>query len=85
MLKGWITAAFEDKAFLEELGIQVGPEYDELGSFTNCMVPEAALKRLEKYWENRFYWGLRPAPQSGDEDGSHREKRGEFQEDSQTA
>jgi len=56
-LKGWIIASYEDKEFLEELGIKLGRYNREGKSFEDCVVPLQALEKLDPYW-GRFYWGL---------------------------
>lgn len=75
MRKGWIAALAEDKALLEELGIQLG-EFDyQLGYFPGCRVTEEAMQRLKGY-SGCFTWGLRPVPALGGSDGKDRGNRG---------
>lgn len=59
VLKGWITASITDKEFLESLGIQLG-DYDHAEhEFTNCVVTEEVLRKLNPLW-GTFFWGLFP-------------------------
>ena len=61
MLKGWIAAQPEDKALLEELGIQLGDYDTQHGYFPECRVPVESLPRLKRHY-GRFFWGLRQVP-----------------------
>jgi hypothetical protein len=61
-LRGWIVAPKESRTELESMGISLG-KYDdsqaphEVGTFLDCLVPEAAFAQLEHHW-GRFIWGL---------------------------
>ena len=61
--EGWIIADYEDKEFLEKLGIRLGKYNEETTSFENCKVSLEALEKLDPYW-GRFYWGLWPSESS---------------------
>jgi len=63
VLKGWLVAHNNDKAFLEELGVKVkGVIHSTNDSMVyatkfDVEVDEEAFKKLDKHW-GRFIWGL---------------------------
>lgn len=66
LYNGWIeavdvqtgaSAIEEERAFLESLGIRLGPWIASDGCFDDCDVPLSSLARL-KPLEGRFIWGL---------------------------
>lgn len=56
MYKGWITANNSDEILLKELGIKIISRTSE--SICEVEMPNSSLDKLDKYWGNRFYWGL---------------------------
>lgn len=58
MWKGWIHAAFSDRAELKSLGIKLGPYDFEDEIFTDCELDNKAYNKLEPFWMNTYIWGL---------------------------
>ena len=55
--KGWIIADYEDKDFLEKLGVKLGRYNEKTASFEDCELSLETLEKLGPYWGD-FYWGL---------------------------
>ena len=60
--KGWIIADYEDKEFLEKLGVKLGRYDEKFTSFEDCELSPETLEKLDLYW-GRFYWGLEWKPE----------------------
>jgi len=59
--RGWIIADYEDKEFLERLGVKLGKYDERYGSFENCELSPETLEKLDPYW-GRFCLGLKWEP-----------------------
>jgi len=59
--RGWIIADYEDKEFLERLGVKLGRYDEEFTSFEDCELSPETLEKLDPYW-GRFCWGLKWTP-----------------------
>ena len=54
----WIDAEPEDKEHLESLGIIVGEYNNNEQEFSNCIISDEAIKKLDPYWFGRYIWGV---------------------------
>ena len=60
--KGWVIADYEDKDFLEKLGVKLGRYNKKTSSFEDCELSPEILGELDPYW-GQFYWGLEWKPE----------------------